>query len=113
MDSKQLPQVITNFITASNKPDPEAFVDCFANDAIVEDEGQERVGKLTIKKWSEEFHFGANVKLHPQTVKQDVEDMIVTFKLSGDYDKTGLPDPLLLNFHFQLNDGKIKKLFIH
>ncbi|MTH54851.1 nuclear transport factor 2 family protein [Bacillus mangrovi] len=111
MDKIQLPQVIKKFIAASNKPDPKAFVDCFANEAIVVDEGQERTGKLAIKKWSDESHFGFNVKLDPVAARQD-DEAIVTFKLSGDYDKTGLPDPLLLDFHFHIHDGYIKSLLI-
>ncbi|MDG5473122.1 nuclear transport factor 2 family protein [Jeotgalibacillus sp. ET6] len=113
MDIKQLPQIIQQFIAASNKPDPKAFLDCFADEAIVVDERQERVGKPAIKKWSEDFHFGANVKLDPITAQQNDEEIIVTFKLSGDYDKTGLPDPLLLDFHFQLHDDTIKSLLIN
>ena len=39
-------------------------------------------------------------------------DLIVTAKLDGDYDKTGLPDPLLLTFYFTLGEDKITKLII-
>lgn len=69
MDINQLPQVITEFIAASNKPDPDAYVHCFADDALVVDEGQDRLGKPAIKKWSDEYHFCENVTLEPRTVK--------------------------------------------
>jgi hypothetical protein len=111
MDIKHLPKVIKNFIIASNKPNQDDFVDSFADNAIVVDEGKEHRGKLAIKKWSNN-HFDVNVTLDPRTVNQVGDEIIVTCKLSGDYDKTGLPDPLLLDFHFQINEGKIINLSI-
>lgn len=109
---KQVPQVITDYITASNQPDPAGFVKCFAEDAVVLDEGQERKGKAAIKEWSDEYHFGANVTLEPKETKQDGDEFIVTCKIDGDYDKTGLPDPLLLDYHFKIENGKISRLSI-
>jgi hypothetical protein len=32
--------------------------------------------------------------------------------VDGDYDKTGLPDPLVLTFYFSLDGGKISRLII-
>jgi uncharacterized protein (TIGR02246 family) len=103
----QLPKVIDDYIRASNKPDPAAFVDCFADDAFVVDEGQERRGKAAIKKWSDENHFAAHVTLEPTQSKQIDNETIVTCKIDGTYDKTGLPDPLFLDFHFCIKDDKI------
>jgi hypothetical protein len=37
---------------------------------------------------------------------------IVTLRVDGDFDKTGLPDPLLLDFHFTLDTNKIGALDI-
>ena len=39
-------------------------------------------------------------------------DVIVTAKLDGTYDKTGLPDPLILTFYFTVRDDKITMLII-
>ena len=113
MNLSQLPQVIDNFITATNKPDADAYLDCFAEDAIVLDENQKRYGKAAIKKWSDENQFAVNVRLEPKQIKQDSNEIIVTFKVDGDYDKSGLPDPLLLDFHFRIQDDKIIGLSIY
>ncbi|MFC5649736.1 nuclear transport factor 2 family protein [Paenibacillus solisilvae] len=112
MDLQQIPSVIHNYIAASNKPDPAAFVDCFSEDAVVLDEGKKRIGKHVIKKWSEQYHFGANVTLEPKEAKENGDKIVVTCKLDGTYDKTGLPDPLLLNYHFSIVDDKIVSLSI-
>ncbi|MDI4643508.1 nuclear transport factor 2 family protein [Cohnella hashimotonis] len=112
MELNPLPQVIQAFIAASNKPDPEAYVDCFSEDATVRDEGKTWVGKDAIKKWSDEHHFSANVTLDPQRYRQHEAETMVVFKVDGDFDKTGLPDPLYLDFHFQIRDHQIKQLAI-
>ncbi|MFM9331406.1 nuclear transport factor 2 family protein [Paenibacillus mesotrionivorans] len=112
MESILLPQVIQDFIAAANRPDPDAYVDCFSEDAIVLDEGKEWAGKAAIKKWSTEYHFGANVTLEPKQHKPNGEEAVVVFKIDGDFDKTGLPDPLLLDFSFHIHDFKIKRLAI-
>lgn len=112
MDINKIPQVITDFIAASNKPDSDAFVNCFSDDATVIDEGQTRTGKRAIKNWSDIYHFAANVTLEPRAVKQSDNEITVICKLDGDYDKTGLPDPLLLDYHFSICAGKITRLSI-
>jgi hypothetical protein len=39
-------------------------------------------------------------------------DVILTAKLDGTYDKTGLPDPLILTFYFTLRGDRIVTLII-
>lgn len=112
MEPSLLPQVIQNFIAAANKPDREAYVDCFSEDALVLDEGKEWAGKAAIKKWSAEHHFGANITLELKQHKQHEEEIVVVYKVDGDFDKTGLPDPLYLDFYFQIRNLKIKQLTI-
>ncbi|MBY0009984.1 nuclear transport factor 2 family protein [Paenibacillus typhae] len=112
MKPNPLPQVIQDFIAAANKPDPKAYAGCFSEDALVFDEGKEWAGKAAISKWSAEHHFAANITLEPIQAKQDEEENIITFKVDGDFDKTGLPDPLYLDFYFQLRMHKIKQLAI-
>lgn len=112
MEPSLLPQVIQDFIAAANKPDPEAYIDCFSEDAFVFDEGKEWAGKTAIKKWSAERHFGANITLELKNHKQHGKEIVAVFKVDGDFDKTGLPDPLYLDFYFQIHNLKIKQLTI-
>lgn len=112
MDLNHLPSVIGKYITASNKPDPIVFVDCFSENAVVLDEGKKRNGKQAIREWSDQNHFAANVTLKPTLAKKIGDEIVLTCKLDGTYDKTGLPDPLLLNYHFVIVDDKIVRLSI-
>ncbi|ASF30547.1 MULTISPECIES: YybH family protein [Bacillus amyloliquefaciens group] len=112
MEPSALPQVIQEFIGASNKPDPDAYIDCFSEDALIFDEGKVWAGKSAIRKWSAEHHFDANVTLDLQRHRQDQGEITAVFKVDGDFDKTSLPNPLYLDFHFQIHNHKIKQLAI-
>jgi len=46
-----LPPVISEYLAASDRGDAEAIVRCFAEDAVVVDEGQEWRGTASIRGW--------------------------------------------------------------
>ena len=48
-----LPPVIAGYLAASDRGDAEAIVRCFAEDAVVVDEGQEWRGTAAIRRWRE------------------------------------------------------------
>jgi uncharacterized protein (TIGR02246 family) len=102
-----LPPVIATFIRAVNDHDAETFLSTFANDAVVSDVGQELRGAAAIKEWSKSEIFDVNVTLDVVDVAERDGETVVTVKVDGTFDKTGLPDPLLLNHRFTLDGGKI------
>jgi hypothetical protein len=82
-----LPPSVATYIAATNAFDADALIACFA-------EGGDKVTMKVVKVVE---HFG---------------DVIVTANVDGDYDKTGLPGPLVLAFHFVVRAGKIARLII-
>jgi ketosteroid isomerase-like protein len=46
-----LPPVISEYLAASDRGDAEAIVRCFAEDAVVVDEGQQWRGTAAIRRW--------------------------------------------------------------
>ena len=46
-----LPPVISEYLAASDRGDAEAIVRCFAEDAVVVDEGREWRGTAAIRRW--------------------------------------------------------------
>ena len=108
----RLPPVIAAYIKASNEANPDAYLGVFTDDALVNDIQREFWGKAAIGKWAEGEIFGAKVTMEVVRAVDHYGDLIVTAKLDGDYDKTGLPDPLLLTFYFSLRGDKITKLII-
>ncbi len=52
---------------------------------------------------------GDNVTMEVVQVIEHHGDFLVRVKTEGNYDKTGLPDPLILDFHFTLRGDAIVK----
>jgi hypothetical protein len=110
--STKLPQPVTAYIRATNDQDSAAFLASFSDDALVNDIQREFWGRAAIGKWAEREIFGAKVTMEVVSAIDHYGDLIVTAKLDGSYDKTGLPDPLLLRFYFTLRGDKITQLII-
>ncbi|MDV4149909.1 nuclear transport factor 2 family protein [Clostridium sp. AL.422] len=109
----KLQEPIETYFSTTNNSDQKNFISIFAEDAVVIDEGQEYVGLDKIQKWSEKHQFAAKIRLEATNVIEKNDMTIVTAKVDGDFDKTGLPDPLLLDFHFTVSEGMITKLEIY
>jgi hypothetical protein len=107
-----LAEPIKKYFDTTNYPDPQAFMSIFHKNAIVIDEEQEFLGITQIKDWADKHHFAAKVKLAIKNVVNKDNITIVTAEVDGDFDKTGLPDPLLLDFQFTIINDKISKLEI-
>lgn len=105
-----VPSPITNWLKAINKRNPEMFLACFAEDVIVIDIQREFAGKAAIKDWTDHEVMVGNVTEEIIDVREHYGDYIVVVEADGDFDKTNLPDPLLITNHFTLREGKIVKL---
>jgi len=113
MNSKfQLPKPVEAHFYSTNDNDPITFLATFDDSAVVIDAGKEYHGKAAIKEWSDRTYFGDHLRLEITNAVQDAKEIVVTAKSDGDYDKTGLPDPLYLDFYFTLENDKIKALNI-
>lgn len=106
----QLPKPIADMIQATNDRNTEAYLAAFAGDAIVHDEGHTYQGLAAIKAWSNEKNIGAKITNQPVAIKERDGKTIVTVIVDGDFDKTGLPDPLLMAMHIELDGDKISRL---
>ena len=106
----QLPKPVEVHFQATNSDDSVSFLSIFTEDAIVIDAGNEYHGKTAIKEWSDREYFGVHLRLEVTNAVQDARELVITAKSDGDYDKTGLPDPLYLDFHFTLEGDKITRL---
>jgi ketosteroid isomerase-like protein len=108
----QLPPAVASYVKASNAADADAFLGVFTDDALVNDIQREFWGRAAIGKWVEREIFGPKVTMEIVRAVDHYGDAIVTAKLDGTYDKTGLPDPLVLTFYFTLRGDKIARLII-
>ena len=108
----RLPPVIAAYVKASNEADSKAFLDVSTDDALVNDIQREFWGRTAIGKWAAREIFGAQVTMEVMRAIDHYGNFIVNAKLDGTYDKTGLPDPLILTFYFTVREDKITMLII-
>jgi len=111
-DQPVLPPAIDRFIAAVNAFDGDALLEPFVDDALVNDNKREFWGKEAIKKFTDRDFIGDRVTMAVTDVRTHYGLVIVAAKVDGTYDKTNLPDPLILTFYFTLQGDKIATLLI-
>src|SRR6516162_1873561 len=103
----KLPRSVETYIRAINAGDAAAFPSSFAHDAVVKDVGREFRGTAAIKKWADREIFAVKVALQVMGVAERDGQTVVTVKIEGAFDRSGLPDPLLMDHCFMVVGGKI------
>jgi hypothetical protein len=107
-----LPPPVAAYIQATNTFDLEALLATFADDAFVNDQLCEHRGKAAIREWAARDIIGDRVTMYVVNVVEHYGHAIVTANVDGDYDKRGLPDPLLLAFYFSVHQERVVQLII-
>ncbi|MDB5344361.1 MAG: hypothetical protein JWP89_2738 [Schlesneria sp.] len=106
----ELSSPVDGYVQATNRHDPKAFIGLFADDALVDDAGREFHGLAAIKAWSDSDIFDAHVTFEVLQAVNNGKDTILTTKVDGTFDRTGLPDPLILSHQITIEGGKIVRL---
>jgi hypothetical protein len=107
-----LPGVVAEHIAAVNASDEEAIVATFATDAFVNDARREFWGAASIRSWVAKELVGDRVSIEVVEVVDHHGQVIVRGRYAGDFDKTNLPDELVLTNYFTLSSGKIDSLIV-
>jgi hypothetical protein len=108
-----VPPAIRDFFAGMNAFDSHAMIAPFSDDGLVNDIQREFWGRAAIKRWADRESVGDHVVTteFPE-VKQHHGSWIISAAVDGDYDKTGLPDPLVLTYYFTLENEEISSLII-
>ena len=109
--SSTLPAPVQGYIAASNAFDGDALIAWFADDALVNDR-REFWGKDAIRAWLDREIIGDKVTTNPTATAEHYGEVIVHAVTDGDYDKTGLPYPLVLTYYFTVRGDRIVRLII-
>lgn len=104
--------VVAEYVAAVNAFDEDAVVATFADDALVNDVRREFWGKDAIHGWVHEGIVGDRVTVEPIDVIEHHGQTILRGRYDGEYDKTNLPDELVLTSYFTVRDAKIVTLII-
>jgi hypothetical protein len=107
-----LPPVVAEHIDAVNAFDTDRIVATFAPDAYVNDARREIWGTGAISKFVAKEFVGDHVTMEVREVIDHYGDILVRARYDGTYDKTNLPDELVMTSYFGLRDGKITSLTV-
>jgi ketosteroid isomerase-like protein len=110
--TNDLPPVVACHLAACNGHDIEAWMATFAPDALVNDIQREFAGAEAIRAFAAKEIFGDRVTFTPLRAIDRHGDITVHARTDGTYDKTGLPDPLILSLYFSLREERITQLII-
>jgi SnoaL-like domain len=110
--SQALTGIIAEHIRAINAFDLEAIVATFAMDAYVNDNRREIIGNKAIRRWIEKEIVGDHVTIQVREVLDHYDGTIVRGAYDGTYDKTNLPEELILSNYFTVRNGKVVSLII-
>jgi hypothetical protein len=98
------------YIQTVNSHDAAAYQALFAEDAVVDDAGREFVGLAAIKHWSASDIFDAQVTLEVLDEAEQDGEAVITTKVDGNFDRTGLPDPVIIVHRLSIKSDKITRL---
>src|SRR5437899_12807897 len=106
--SIDLPTPIAIYVAAENRGDAEAMAQCFAENAVVRDEGKTIKGLAAIKRWKAETKKKYQHTVEPLASVQKGDKTVVTNRLTGNFPGS----PIELQFIFMLDGEKSVSLEI-
>ena len=104
--------IVAEHIAAVNAFDEDAMVATFADDALVNDTHREFWGVDAIRRWAAKEIIGDRVTLEVTEVIEHYDQTIVRGRYDAEYDKSTLPDELILTSYFTVRDEKIASLIV-
>jgi hypothetical protein len=112
--TKDLPLAgpIARYLRAVNTGAREDFSASFTDDAVVVDVSRELRGPDAIAAWAAADIFAAHVQFDVLDVTERQGRTIVRIGIDGTFDRTGLPNPLVMTHEFTVANGKIAELRI-
>ena len=107
-----LPPLVAAFVRSTNAGDLEGLMAVFSEDAMVNDDLQERWGNAAIRKWAEHELIGERVSIFVVECIEHHWIAILNAHVDGDFDQRGLPYPLVLTFYFSMDGDSVIQLII-
>ncbi|QJW47709.1 nuclear transport factor 2 family protein [bacterium BFN5] len=104
----KLPLLLDRFIQTKNAYDSKAFVACFAEQAVVLDEGKEIRGTAAIQSWFETSNEKYQDTLTVTKLVEHNHETVLTALVAGNFEGS----PVSLDFYFSIKEDKIDRLRI-
>ena len=103
-----LPEPVGEYFAAANSRDPDRVAACFAENAIVRDEGREIRGRSAIRGWAEHSGRSYRYTATVTAVEETADRTVAIAHLAGDFPGS----PIDLHYRFALAQGRIARLEI-
>jgi hypothetical protein len=104
--------VVAEHLAAVNAFNVDAIAATFADDALVNDARREFWGIDSVRRWIAKELVGDRVTMEVTEIVHHYGDTIVRARYDGNYDKTNLPDELIMTSYFTVRDDKIVTLMV-
>jgi len=104
--------VVADHLRAVNAFDEDAIVATFSSDALVNDARREFWGTDAIRRWVAKEMVGDHVTIEVTETIDHHGQIIVRGRYDGDFDKTNLPEELIMTSYFTIRAEKIDSLFV-
>jgi hypothetical protein len=105
-----IPNAADDYVRTVNSRDGARFGDLFVNDAIVDDNGRTFHGRTAIEEWGAREIFSANVTLDVLSTREHADGTTLITIVDGTFDRTGLPDPVVIEQRITARNGQIVQL---
>jgi hypothetical protein len=106
--SLTLPKPVTNYLAAVEAKDMDMLALCFADDALVHDEGRAYRGLDAIRSWKQETQTKYKYRVEPLDASVSGTTVKLRARLTGDFPGS----PVDLDYTFRLANDKITSLEI-
>src|SRR6266478_10155269 len=106
--SLTLPKPVINYLAAVEAKDAEMLTLCFADDAIVHDEGRDYLGFEAIRSWKQETLAKYKYVMEPLDAAVTGKTVKLRARLTGDFPGS----PVEIDYRFTLANDKITALEI-
>ncbi len=101
-----LPRPVAAYLAAEQAKNSTGLARCFAEAAVVCDEGREHHGVTAIGAWHREANAKVRYVVEPLDASADGSTVVVRTRVSGDFPGS----PAELQNHFRLQDDRIVRL---
>jgi hypothetical protein len=112
MTPTDLTGIVAEHVKAVNANDLDAIMATFAEDVFVNDARNEFVGVPAVRRWVADQMVGDHITIDVREVLAHHGLTIMRGAYDGTFDRTNLPDEVLLTNYFSVNDNKIVSLVI-
>jgi hypothetical protein len=110
--STSIPSAAQRYVDAVNAFDIDAVLATFTADAVVNDNHREFADPDSVRAWIADEIVGDRVSMTVTEVVERPGITVLRARYDGDFDKTNLPDELILTNYFVIRDKAIAALFI-